>query len=90
MGKYDPLEGHLRRQKSAIHEMSFRDIERVLGGLLPKSAHRPEWWSNEQISATRHVQCKAWMRAGYRAFPQTHAERVRFERRMAANASRDA
>ena len=81
MGKYDPLEHHLRRQKTASYEMSFRDIERVLGQLLPKSAQRPEWWANEDSPATRHVQCKAWLRAGYRAIPQVHSERVRFERR---------
>jgi preprotein translocase subunit Sec63 len=39
--------------------MSFRDFERVLGALLPKSAHRAEWWANEQSLTTRHVQCKA-------------------------------
>lgn len=80
MGKYDPLEGHLRRQKAATYDMSFRDIERVLGELLPKSAQRPEWWSNEQNPAIRHVQCKAWLRAGYRAVPYANGERVRFER----------
>jgi hypothetical protein len=80
MGKYDPLERHLRRQKGASYEMSFRDIERVLGELLPKSARRAEWWANEQSPDTRHVQCKAWLRAGYRALPQPSAERVRFER----------
>ena len=81
MGKYDPLEGHLRRQKTVTYEMSFRDIERVLGGLLPKRAHSPEWWANAQTPGTRHVHCKAWLRAGYLATPQIHAERVRFERR---------
>jgi hypothetical protein len=88
MGKYDPLEGHLRRQKTATYEMTFRDIERVLGALLPKIAHRPEWWANEQTPKTRHVQCKAWLRAGYRAVPQTHAERVRFERSEPVDRSR--
>ena len=85
MGKYDALEGHLRRQKTATYEMSFRDIERVLGALLPKSAQRPEWWANEQNPTTRHVQSKAWLRAGYRAVPQTQSERVRFERLEPAN-----
>lgn len=80
MGKYDPLEAHLHRQKTTTYDMTFRDIERVLGALLPKSAHRPEWWANEQDPATRHVQCKAWLRAGYRAAPQVTAERVRFRR----------
>ncbi|MGH6963730.1 MAG: DUF7662 domain-containing protein [Phenylobacterium sp.] len=80
MGKYDPLEGHLRRQKTATYEMTFRDIERVLGSLLPKSAQRSDWWANEQTPATCHIQCKAWLRAGFRAVPQSASERVRFER----------
>jgi hypothetical protein len=80
MGKYDPLEGHLRRQKADTYEMSFRDVERVLGGLLPKSAQRPEWWANEQNPETRHVQCRAWLQAGFRAVVRPQAERVRFER----------
>jgi hypothetical protein len=80
VGKYDPLEGHLRRQKAATYEMTFRDIERVLGELLPKSAHRPEWWANETKPATRHIQCRAWLRAGYRAVPHVPSERVRFSR----------
>jgi hypothetical protein len=60
--------------------MSFRDIERVLGALLPKSCRRPEWWGNERGPASRHVQCQAWLRAGYRAVATPAAERVRFER----------
>lgn len=81
MGKYDPLEHHLRGQSTATYEMSFRDIERLLGALLPKSCRRPEWWANEQAAETRHVQCKAWLRAGYRAVASPATERVRFERR---------
>jgi len=80
MGKYDPLEGHLRRQKAAVYEMSFREIQRVLGELLPKSSHRSEWWSNDKGPAKRHVQCNAWLRAGCRATPMIRSERVRFER----------
>jgi len=80
MGKYDPLEGHLRRQKTVTYEMTFRDIERVLGGLLPKGAQRPEWWANEQNPATRHMQRHAWLRAGFRATPHNDAETVRFDR----------
>jgi len=38
MAKYDPLEAHLRRQKTATYEMTFRDIERVLAALLPRRA----------------------------------------------------
>ena len=81
MAKYDPLHSHLRRQKSAHYEMTFRDIERVLASLLPKSAQRLEWWANETSPDTRHVQCRAWLDAGFSAVPIKGAERVRFERR---------
>ena len=81
MAKYDPLRHHLRRQKTAQYEMSFREIERVLGALLPKSAQRPEWWANESDADTRHVQCRAWLEAGYNALLVKGAERVRFKRR---------
>ena len=79
MAKYDPLEAHLRRQKTATYEMTFRDIERVLGALLPRRAHGPAWWGNEAAAAVGQVQCRAWLRAGYRAFLQKE-EHVRFER----------
>jgi hypothetical protein len=81
MAKYDLLHDHLRRQKTAIYEMTFRDIERVLALLLPKSAQRSEWWANETSPDTRHVQCRAWLEAGYTAHPIQGSERVRFERR---------
>jgi hypothetical protein len=81
MAKYDLLHAHLRRQKTATYEMTFGDVERVIAALLPKSAQRPEWWANETNPDTRHVQCKAWLDAGYNAFLIQGAERVRFERR---------
>jgi hypothetical protein len=81
MAKYDPLRAHLRRQKMAIYEMTFGDVERVIGNLLPKSARYPEWWANETNPETRRVQCKAWLDARYNAFLIEGKERVRFERR---------
>jgi hypothetical protein len=81
MAKYDRLYAHLRRQKASPYEMSFREIEGVLHTFLPKSAERAEWWANEQSLASRHVQCRAWLAAGYSAFLIKGAERVRFERR---------
>jgi hypothetical protein len=81
MAKYDPLEGHLRRQKTNTYEMTFADVERVISGLLPKSAQRPQWWANETNADAPHVQCKAWLDAGFNAFLAKGAEKVRFERR---------
>ena len=59
----DPLQGHLRRQKTQTYEMTFGDVERIIAALLPKSAQRPEWWANETSPDTRHVQCRAWLDA---------------------------
>lgn len=80
MPKYDPLATHLRRQKTASYEMTFGDIERVIAALLPKSARRPEWWANETSPESRHVQCHAWLSAGFKAYPRIDKEHVRFVR----------
>lgn len=79
MAKYDPLETHLRRQKTPTYEMSFRDIERILGELLPKGAHCPEWWSNRPNPTPRFVQSQAWLRTGDHAVPHIRSETVRLE-----------
>lgn len=81
MAKYDPLHGHLRRQKVAEFDMTFAEIERVLGAMLPNSAARPQWWANVVEAHTAHVQRRAWRDAGYDAFLIVGADRVRFRRR---------
>lgn len=80
MPKYDPLSGHLRRQRQDELELSFAEIERILGAMLPKSATRPQWWANTTDPDTSHVQRKAWRDAGYDAFLLTGQDRVRFKR----------
>ena len=79
MPKYTPLYDYLRRKPGPEIELSFLEIERVLGSMLPKRASRPQWWANEHSPGTRQVQCGAWIDAGYEAFllPQ---ERVAFRR----------
>ena len=80
MAKYDPLHRYLRRQSAAELVLTFSEIENLLTALLPKSARRREWWANETSEATPHVQCGAWMRAGYLAFPTLETERVVFRK----------
>ena len=74
MPKYTPLYDYLRRKPGPEVEMSFVQIERVIGAMLPNSASRPQWWANERSPETRHVQCSAWLDAGYEAFllPRDH------------------
>ena len=81
MAKYDPLETYLTRRAGAAIELSFADIERIIGSMLPNSAARSQWWANEADPASRHVQSRAWQNAGYDAFLLPKCERVRFARR---------
>jgi hypothetical protein len=65
MGKYEPLSQFLRNQSHDEIRMSFEQIERVIGGNLPRSAkeHRA-WWSNNPSNS---VMTKAWLDAGFRS-----------------------
>ena len=80
MGKYDPLHKYLRQKSAPEIEMSFAEIERVLGAMLPNCAARPQWWANETNATSAHVQLRAWGDAGYDALLIAGAERVRFKR----------
>lgn len=81
MGKYDPLRDYLRRQKGDEFELTFADIERRLGAMLPKSANRPQWWANVADSGSP-VQRDAWRAAGLDAFLIPGEDRVRFRRKV--------
>jgi hypothetical protein len=61
--------------------MSFDDIERVLGAMLPKRAARPQWWTIETKSGARPIQQCAWHDAGYDAALVEGRDRVCFRRR---------
>ncbi|HYC68800.1 DUF7662 domain-containing protein [Brevundimonas sp.] len=80
MGKYDPLREYLKRQRGDEFELSFAEIERRLGALLPNSAARPQWWANVVDPALSPVQREAWREAGFDAFLMVGKDRVRFKR----------
>jgi hypothetical protein len=80
MAKYDPLRRYLARQKTAQVDLTFTEIERMIGALLPKRATQPPWWAEASPEQPRSVQVAAWEQAGFQA--ELHAgERVRFTRR---------
>ena len=79
MAKYAPLAAFLRRQKSAEVDLSFRDIERIVGGILPKAASLEVWWRVDTARAPM-PQHLAFAEAGFVAEPRTRAETVRFIR----------
>jgi hypothetical protein len=63
--RYDPLRRYLAGRSEPVVQLSFAEIERMIGGPLPASArrHRP-WWANERSGS--HVHASAWMGAGRR------------------------
>lgn len=42
MAKYEPLRRYLARQKTARVELTFSDIERLIGAFPPKAAALPD------------------------------------------------
>jgi hypothetical protein len=65
MSKYDPLYKWLHSQSAKNVSATFAQIEVVLGFELPETARdKAQWWANE-VGDTRHVQCQAWMDAGF-------------------------
>jgi hypothetical protein len=80
MAKYDPLRNRLQGRTEQTVTMSLDEIDALVS--LPASAHLyAEWWSNEDVATTSHVQCKAWQAAGYEASPNRTAGTVTFRRR---------
>jgi hypothetical protein len=63
--RYDPLRTYLAERSEPMVHLSFAEIERIIGGPLPASAHRHRpWWANERSGS--HVHASAWMGAGRR------------------------
>jgi hypothetical protein len=61
--KYDPLRHYLEAAGEAVVELSFAQIEEIIGSELPASARKhPAWWTN---NPTNHVNAQAWLAAGY-------------------------
>lgn len=63
--KYEPLEIFLQESRQEKVDLSFRQVEQIIGGRLPKSAytHRA-WWSNQKDLSNR-PQARAWRSAGF-------------------------
>ena len=78
MSKYDALGEHLAHQ-STIADLTFGEIETIIGASLPASARQyEEWWANDDPT---HTQSAAWGRVGYTASPDLTNRKVRFVRR---------
>jgi hypothetical protein len=64
MGKYSPLGDYLRAQRRSEVPMTFAQIERLIGGKLPRSHQYRAWWSNNAFNS---VMTKVWLDAGFRS-----------------------
>lgn len=79
MGKYDALRDYLQNLTSDTVELTFGEIERIIGEALPPSARAGyrQPWSNSRS----HVKGKAWLDAGWLAGPPDFAkETIRLRR----------
>jgi hypothetical protein len=87
MSRYEPLAQFLAAMKTGTWEATFDEIERQLGGPLPRSAYKyPAWWANQ--SGPGHSQTRGWRSVGWRTCGLDLAgRRVRFEREKARPSS---
>jgi len=93
MSKYDRFGVYLSAQGGRCHNMTFGQMERVLGFSLPASARKHGgWWTN--LADGSHSQALAWLGAGWRVWrADLVGERVEFERidaDLAAGVAEDA
>lgn len=66
MSQYQPLYIWLNGNPNQRINATFRELEAVLRMHLPGTARkRRQWWANEQVATTRHIQCRAWLQAGF-------------------------
>ena len=76
MSRYDPLTKTLSDGPEDSVELSFEDIDLLVGGLPPSARKHAAWWSNGQSSH----QARYWLEAGRRAKPDFLRAVVRFDR----------
>jgi hypothetical protein len=81
LDKYDALYLYLKRRSESSFKLTFSGIERIICHPLPSDAEkRPDWWANETNQDTNDAQCRAWLQAGYKAFPDLALRTVMFRR----------
>lgn len=74
-GSYAPLAAHLKSQDASVTsvEMTFQQVERILGKALPSSAFEYRaWWANDPSKP----QSTAWLDEGWRTVAINMSERL--------------
>ena len=80
MGIYDGLEHLLSRERAAVVELSFDEIERAIGRPLPKSANTESFWENPSNRAQFSGIKRAIRNAGFTGSLVDGTARVRFSK----------
>jgi hypothetical protein len=62
VAKYEPLFEHLCRAGDGPLEMTFNQIDALVGALPASARTHRSWWANE--TRGRHMQAAAWVNAG--------------------------
>lgn len=62
--RYTPLAAHLQSQAGDRDELTFAQIETIIGAQLPAHARKhPSWWANDSVG---HVHSRQWLQVGWR------------------------
>jgi hypothetical protein len=80
LSKYLPLRNYLRQQTSLRLELSFHEIEAIIGRPLPPSAYASRWWTRGRNCQHNPLWQDAWRGAGYDAALLPASDRVAFRR----------
>ena len=62
MGRYEPFRVFLEDQSGDRVQVTFQEIEAILGVALPNSKRYPAWWSN---NPSNNPMTKVWLAAGF-------------------------
>lgn len=86
MSKYKPLSDFLKNLDYSIIELTFDDINKILGTDLPNAAYRyPAWWANSRTDDS-HTWAHLWIEAGWESRDLNLGQhKVKFERIEAYN-----
>jgi Domain of unknown function (DUF4268)/CBS domain len=63
--RYAPLAIWLQEQLPSDRavQLTFQQVEAIMGDVLPASAHERSWWANDSKS---HIQSQQWLEVGWR------------------------
>jgi hypothetical protein len=80
VSKYRPLQDYLRCENCLRLELTFVEIELIMGDELPPSAYSPRWWAAANGSPRNALRQDAWCDVGDAAMLLPSTDRVEFRK----------